>query len=228
MLIKSVITRFSRTLRFGVQDHRSVFQHIYKTRYWGDRESVSGPGSSMLQTANISEVLPRLIARNNFSSMFDAPCGDLHWMAPIISSLDCKYSGGDIVPGVIDIAIRNSKQSGCEPDIKLFDIMTDDFPNVDVWMCRDVLFHFSFRNIRKTLDNFSRSSIKFVLVTSHKEQSVNNRNIATGDFRHLNLLKSPFKLRNENVVERFDDYIFPSPPREMLLLRRDDFLKMLS
>lgn len=221
----SIIRRLIRSARFARFNHRSVFSHIYQNRYWGDRESVSGPGSSVSQTEPIRKALPELIARHRIGSMIDAPCGDLHWMKLILDQMGIRYIGGDIVPQVVEIARANNTYS--DATFVDFDIIESDFPDVDLWLCRDVLFHFAYQDIKRALVNFGRSKIPYVLVTSHIGDDVNNRSIVTGDFRQLNLFKAPFQLRESAVIDRFVDYLSPAVPREMLLLRREDFVAML-
>jgi len=133
-----------------------------------------------------------------------------------------------MVSEVINIAIRNSKLSSCKPDIDLFDIMMNNSPNFDLWMCYSILFYFFFRDIRKSSYNFSRSFVKFILLPLYKEQSAENKNVATGDVRHLDLLKLSFKLINKKIFKRLDYYILPAPPGEISLSTRKYFIKMLS
>jgi hypothetical protein len=220
-----LLKRVARSFRFGRFDHAEVFKHIHETRYWGDSESVSGQGSSLEQTSHIREELPRLMQQFGLRSIFDAPCGDLYWMHNIANSLGADYIGGDIVPAVVEVA--RSRIINPDTRLQIFDILTDDFPKVDLWLCRDVLFHFSFNNIRQTVRNFSRSSIPYVLVTSHIGASIPNWPIVTGDFRLLNLFRPPFRLADAQVLDRFDDYTPPHNRREMVLISRDAFIGMI-
>lgn len=221
----SIARRMMRTLRFGSMGHRRAFSYIFRERYWGDRESVSGPGSSHAQTENIRRELPGLVKRFSVQTFFDAPCGDLHWMRDVLPDLGCRYIGGDIVPEVVEMARRNCPVA--DADFLVFDLLHDRFPEADLWLCRDVLFHLSFANIRQVAANAARAAVPLVLVTSHQGDHVRNRPIATGDFRHLNLFRPPFRLRDDQVLWRVDDYVAPAPPRELLLLRREDFVAAL-
>ncbi len=140
-------------------------------------------------------------------------------MSRILDDMDIDYIGGDIVPEVVEMA-----RASCDYErasFQVFDILETPFPDCDVWLCRDVLFHFSFAHIKKALENFLRSNIEYLLVTSHVSADVPNRPIVTGDFRQLNLFKSPLLFPEAEVLYRFDDYAPPSPEREMVLLRRE-------
>ena len=72
------------------------------------QESISGPGSSLAQTAEIRRRLPVLFASLEIGSMLDAPCGDLNWMRHIDLRLE-KYVGIDIVQSIIEQNRRQLK-----------------------------------------------------------------------------------------------------------------------
>ena len=90
-------------------------------------------------------------------------------------------------------------------------------PDADVWMCRDCLFHFSDRNIWRALQNFLQSDINYLLTTTFPE-STENRNIATGDFRPLNLELPPFSF--PSPIAQLDDWIEGHPVKKLALWER--------
>jgi hypothetical protein len=73
----------------------------------------------------------------------------------------------------------------------------------DVAVCREVLFHLSFRDGLQLLRNIKATGFKYVLLTYDRSVWFNS-DILSGDFRRINLSKSPFS--------------FPAPQREL----RDD------
>jgi hypothetical protein len=209
-----------RSVRFAFFGRERAFSHIFRSRYWGDAESVSGIGSSLAQTENIRKELPRIVDEFGIRSIVDAPCGDLYWMSEILPQLDVDYFGGDIVPEVV--ALAEARNTYPRARFGVFDIAASPFPKSDLWICRDVLFHLSFDDIRKALGNFLRSDVKYLLVTSHTGAGIANRKIVTGDFRQLDLLKRPFGFPEDKVLYRFADYAEPLPSRDMLLFARED------
>jgi hypothetical protein len=217
--------RLANFVNYGRHDHRAVFSKIFNDRHWGDEESVSGIGSRMAQTENIRRELPQIIAQYGIKRLFDAPCGDLNWIKPVLIQTNVDYIGGDIVPEVVEMARRNSPNP--EYQFRVFDITKDDFPSADVWLCRDVLFHLSYANIWKALQNFARSDVEMMLVTTHTAVSLENYDIWTGDFRLLDLFKPPFSLPASIVLHRFPDYAPPMPERDMVLMRRRDIVEHL-
>lgn len=212
--------RIHSALKFGRHNHRTVFAKIFDDRYWGDEESVSGIGSRLAQTEHIRRELPRIFSQFDVTHLFDAPCGDLNWMKLVLAETQIDYHGGDIVPEVLEIASQHSPDANYT--FTVFDITRDTFPSADLWLCRDVLFHLSFANIWKALDNFARSDIRMMLVTTHTEPNIINRDIFNGDFRLVDLFAAPFSLPRAIALDRFPDYAEPLPPREMILLRRED------
>jgi hypothetical protein len=62
-----------------------------------------------------------------------------------------------------------------------------------VAICREVLFHLSFKNALELLRNIRSAGFKYILLTSDSSIWFNS-DIRDGDFRRINLLKSPFEL----------------------------------
>lgn len=51
------------------------FEKIYKSNIWGDKESLSGPGSNMEYTQNVRKLVSYVIKKYAIKSLLDAPCG---------------------------------------------------------------------------------------------------------------------------------------------------------
>jgi hypothetical protein len=169
--------------------------------------------------------LPVIFAQFSISSIFDAPCGDLNWMKDFLKASDVFYIGGDIVPDII----QNNKKSYSNKKIKFvkFDITSDNFPAVDLWLCRHVLFHLSNDDILKALTKFCESNIKYILTTSCITSPDHvNTDIVTGDWRLLNLQLHPFNFPSEVLFE-INDYIDPVPPMTISLWTREQVLSKL-
>jgi hypothetical protein len=139
--------------------------------------------------------------------MLDAPCGDFLWMSHVDFPKNFKYIGGDIS----ETLIKHNKENYKDFEFSLFDITTDKFPDVDLLLCRDCLIHFSFSDVDKFFKNLVTSNIKFILLTNHRKDRYNFKNITTGDCRPLNFTKSPYNFEmpidvindsHENFIER--------------------------
>lgn len=197
------------------------FTNIFAAKYWGDEESVSGPGSRLAATENLRRMLPELIDKFSIKSIFDAPCGDFYWMRFVLSKVDVKYIGGDIVKELIE---KNLDHQSSKVTFIHFDIITNQFPQADLWICRDCLLHLSFDDTFQALQRFIESDIPYLLATTYKNvDGFENRDIDTGDGRKIDLFAKPYCF-DENVLFRIDDYIEPWAPREMCLWSREQIL----
>jgi 2-polyprenyl-3-methyl-5-hydroxy-6-metoxy-1,4-benzoquinol methylase len=165
------------------------FNNIYKKGLWdGKGQSRSGAGSTLEATQNIRAELPKLLRKLNASSFVDLGCGDFYWMKEV--DLPCKYIGLDIVKEVIE---ENRQQYA--NDWRKFNhhnAVKDKLPEIsDVVFCREVLFHLSFEDGLKLINQVTASNARYFLATTSLELK-ENRDIRTGQFRNINLLLPPY------------------------------------
>lgn len=167
---------------------RKAFEEIFRTSAWNYGESVSGPGSTLLQTETIREELPLLLEELAIRSILDAGCGDLNWMRELRVPLE-RYVGIDVVA---DLVRRNRRQYGSSArTFRVADITCDRLPRVDLVLCRDCLVHFSFADIFAALRNIQRSGSTYLLTTTFT-RTQENADITTGSWRMLNWERPPF------------------------------------
>lgn len=176
---------------------KQLFTHYYRTNKWRNKESVSGPGSTMAYTKHIRKILPLLVRDLNVSVVFDAPCGDGNWMRSVAWGEGVKYIGADIVDALVE---RNQELSGNgATEFLNMDITTDDFPQAGLWLCRDCLIHFSYSDIWRAIKNFLKSDIPYLLASTCSDCH-ENRDISTGGARHINLQLPPFNFGKPLMV----------------------------
>lgn len=202
------------------------FTRIFELNHWGSSESVSGIGSELAFTKNLRTHLPVVFDRFSVHTVLDVPCGDFNWMRHVLAIANVRYIGGDIVKPLVD---RNTAAFG-STRVKFvhLDLTKDALPAAELLICRDCLFHLSYADVRRVLDNFVRSEIPYLLSTTFLDRpSIVNRDIVTGDFRPIDLFAMPFGLPSE-VLYRFDDWIPPHPPREMCLWSRTQIAASLN
>jgi hypothetical protein len=198
---------------------RDVFENIMALDRWTSEESLSGPGSTLGYTINLRGELARFVREFEVTSLFDAPCGDFHWMKEVAFPDGFKYLGGDVAASLtkgLESAYGRSGRRFFE-----FDIVKDEYPAADLWFCRDCLFHLSEANALAALRNFCRSSIRFAMITTHLNVTgFSNSDIPDGEFRLIDLHAAPYNLPRE-VKFRIADYIYPFPQREMSVWTRE-------
>jgi hypothetical protein len=169
-----------------------VFASIHRNSGWGSEyESVSGPGSTLEETAVLRRDLPKLLRRIGVESLLDAPCGDLHWIKECELGVE-RYIGMDVVEAIV---VANREQySGPGRRFVVGDIVNDDLPTVDAILCRDCLVHLPFTDVLATLRNFQRSESTYLLTTTFPEHPENTDLSRAGDWRTLDLTRPPFNL----------------------------------
>lgn len=184
-----------------------IFAEIYRINKWGYRHSFSGPGSDPEQTRAIAREIPILLKEVQASSILDIPCGDFHWMKTVDLE-GVHYLGADIVAELIE---ENKRYENDHIKFTRLDIIRDCLPKAEMIFVRDCLVHLSNEDIFKSLRNIYRSGSKYLLTTTFNKRN-KNIDIATGQWRVLNLQLPPFnfpkplKLINEGCTEEEGEY----------------------
>lgn len=178
------------------------FTEIYRKNVFGSAESRSGNGSSLEQTATIRQLLPRLLADLQVSTLLDAPCGDFHWMSRV-DLAGIKYIGVDVVAELIE----SDRAAFPSVEFRRLDVVRDPLPRADLIICRDCLVHLRAADAVEAVRNFKRSGAAYLLATTFTNTARNEENFVRGLWRPLNLQKAPFgfpeplQLLNENCTE---------------------------
>jgi hypothetical protein len=101
-----------------------------------------------------------------------------------------KYIGADIVQAVID---ENDKQYGsADKQFISLDGSVDPLPRgIDAVLCREVIFHLSFKDGLALVRNVCASGATYLIATQMKHDS-ENQDTYTGGFRPIDLTKAPY------------------------------------
>lgn len=196
---------------------QQIFSAYWQRNHWRNAESCSGDGSTLAYTEALRAALPPLLVRHGIHSMLDLPCGDFHWFSHVALPSGVHYTGADIVKPML--TQLQAQYGGPGRSFTTLDALTADLPAVDLWMCRDLIFHLPTAAVWQVLDSFLRSRIGHLLITSHDAADAVNGDTFMGGFRLINLRLPPFALPEPD--ERLKDYIEGFPPRHLLLYRRD-------
>lgn len=221
--LSKFIMRIKLFMILKSNENEEVFTKIYESNYWGNAESRSGIGSTLLRTEITRSEIRFIINKFSIEKVVDAPCGDFNWFSELIQDIDIDididYTGYDIVESLI---IQNTQYYGGK-GIKFLhgDITSGNLEDCDLLIVRDALFHFSFNDIRKFFKNLERVDFKYLLTTTF-ETDVNfeNIDIRTGDFREIDLFKEPFCLNKESVIHGFLDTPDQHDTKKMILLSK--------
>tara|TARA_B100000780_G_scaffold128730_1_gene90262 strand:+ start:4224 stop:4991 length:768 start_codon:yes stop_codon:yes gene_type:complete len=206
------------------------FDMIYKENHWSSDESISGVGSEIAYTHNLRTWLIQKIGELDIKKLVDAPCGDFNWMQLVTKKVDVDYIGIDIVEEIINS--NNSLYRNDNTEFHLGNICTDVLPACELLIVRDCLFHLSFNDINKFLNNISKLEYKYLLTTNHEfDSNYVNLDIASGDFRYIDLYNEPFNFGKSDIIDRVDDFPenhadFPenysTNAREMILIEKQN------
>ena len=213
--LRSAINERMTVDSLGTDDPKQVFSNIFAKNWWNNSESRSGWGAELKRTVSIRVELPEFVRRHSIQSLLDAPCGDFHWMQHVPWPAGFRYVGADIVP---DLIVENRRKY---PGIEFaeLDVLRDPLPDVDAWLARDLMIHFPDEAIRSALNQFRRSTMRYLLATTYPNAR-HNTDIKVGQVRHLNLCAPPFGLPAPFTILREDDD--PDTGRVIGVWRRSD------
>jgi hypothetical protein len=171
------------------------FTYIYAVNFWAADQSRSGPAASLENTAQLRAQLPALFEHYRIRRLFDAPCGDFHWMRHLLAAHPIDYVGGDIVRPMIE---RNSERyADARTRFVPVDITQGPFPPADLWLCRATFCHLSQADIFRALHRFAASDISYMLASCTNPDGFTNTDIVTGDYHRVDLQSSPYALPHE-------------------------------
>lgn len=185
---RSKLYRYSNGDKFIGKSSEEIFTEIENKNVWQESESISGIGSTLVQTSKIIDEIPKIITELNTETIFDIPCGDFNWFQKInLDSL--TYCGGDIVNKIITQNIQKYKRKNI--NFINFNLLEEIPRKFDIIFCRDCLVHFSINDIYTALKNIKKSGSKYLMMTTFPEEE-NNSDITTGGWRPLNFEMEPF------------------------------------
>lgn len=166
-MLMTAARRLLKPLKYWQMRRRTaedVFTEIYKKRIWGgDDEHFSGFGSHIEPAISAYvESLTKFAKSHADCDVVDIGCGDFN-MGSRVRHLFGRYTACDVVPHLIE---RNkSTFSDMGVDFRHLDITTQQPPQADVALVRQVLQHLSNEQIKAALHRLMR--FKFLIITEH-------------------------------------------------------------
>jgi SAM-dependent methyltransferase len=169
------------------------FNDIYAEGTWGKDvagKGTSGTGSTLEITRDYRAYIEDFIRKHRVTSIVDAGCGDWSFSSAVDWG-DASYLGVDIASDVI-AAVRRKHEKG-KIRFQVGDI-TDELPAADLLISKDVLQHLSNPLVQKFIrNNLRKGKYKWVILTN--DRGGENRDIANGGYRAINLAAPPFEVR---------------------------------
>jgi hypothetical protein len=221
--INPVPRAFTNPAAGGTAERSGAFDNIYVRQGWDSAESRSGVGSEVGRTLGYRSRLEDCLRDLEVKTIFDAPCGDLNWIGPLVRDERWTYIGGDISAALVN----DLRSRFPDVDTRTFDICNDTFPQADLWHCRDCLFHLPLRDIRAAFERFVQSTIPYALLTTHRSRWLHqNLDVPVGGFRYLDLERAPMALPRPSRYLR-DYRLGLDFPRYVGLWRREQIAEAL-
>ncbi|MBT9382571.1 class I SAM-dependent methyltransferase [Pseudooceanicola sp. CBS1P-1] len=166
----------------------------------GRRESASGPGSALEAARPTLEMLARVIPEQGITSVLDLGCGDWNWMRhlglPHVGGQRLRYTGWE----ASEALVSQLQDQFATPEIRfrLGDLTTEPFPQTDLVILRDVLFHLPQDMALRVLARLRRTT-RFLITTSFLGMPENEGlnaylTIEGWGFYPINLAQPPFSL----------------------------------
>jgi SAM-dependent methyltransferase len=170
-----------------------TFNRIYADGTWGRNvtgEGTSGTGSTLEITREYRAYVEDFMKTHSVKSVVDAGCGDWSFSSAMDWG-DASYLGVDIASDVI-AAVRKKHEKG-RIKFQVGDI-TDELPAADLLISKDVLQHLSNELVRKFIrNNLKKGKYKWVILTNDRGRE--NRDVASGGYRAIDLAAPPFEVR---------------------------------
>lgn len=171
-------------------------EKFYKDNVRSKIESVSGYGSFLKNTKEVRGLIEQLIEEKNIFRIVDCPCGDWNWMQNVNLG-NAQYMGLDIVQEIVD---NNQEKFGSDNVIFYkFNILEQKPPPCDLLICRDLLFHFSLKNMKLAANNLKACHCKYLMSTTFPWVEVNQELTeaelaANWGYRQINLSLPPVNM----------------------------------
>ena len=129
------------------------------------KETACGQGSTMKRTEDTREFLHRVLREYNIKSMIDIGCGDWNWMKTV-NLYGIDYTGYDFD---WDFIKENQLDYPQHKFVHWNVLEHNEYPKVDLILCRDFLIHFENNHIITLLNQFDRSGSKYLMTTSYPD-----------------------------------------------------------
>lgn len=171
-----------------------------------NEETLSGVGSYIENTKETVQLITQTINCYDIKTILDLGCGDWNWFKTINLNDDISYIGWD---AHTDMIAQNQNRFG-RSNINFYvkDIVTTEYPKVDLIICRDVLFHLNIKLAIQVITKISKSC-KFFIATSFNDAEKNFNivkycNIHNWGFHKINLNIHPFNLE-KNIIQQVNE-----------------------
>ncbi len=188
-IVKILILIILATSRLNSDEIRDKFNCIYSDCEWGrdlNGEGTSGTGSTFESARLYISFVNNFIKTHDVKSILEIGCGDGVLLEYLNIPQETSYTGYDVVESILE---KNRKKF---PNYTFANknILTENLPEVDLILCKDVLQHLPNNVVINIFDKI-KTRCKWALLTNDFDLASNN-DIPVGGHRYLDLKKKPF------------------------------------
>ena len=167
-----LVTHFAASVwpsKFEAWHRRRTFQAIYKNKHWGsesDSSFYSGTGSRGEVVETYVYQMSQVIAQHQRdlgrpAKVIDLGCGDFSVGRALAARVpEMTYTGCDIVPEVIQHHVGTFADSRIS--FRVLDVVTDDLPDGDIVLARQVLQHLPNADVSRVLTKLLTYSAAYI------------------------------------------------------------------
>lgn len=183
-LLRAVLLKrrkFKLNRQFRDKKRNEIFTDIYKNGTWGRcGEYYSGEGSYKEEFVEpYCQLVKQFIEEHDIKTVVDLGCGDFH-VASLWLDENTDYKGVDIVEDMIQS--HREKYGAENRHFYCLDMVSDELPDGDLCLIRQVLQHLTNREISMILKKLAK--YPYVIITEHRtvkeDADVYNVDISAG------------------------------------------------
>lgn len=182
---------------------KKFFETIYEKQIWGNG---SGGGSAVEYNTCYIHLLRTFLIKNKIKKVVDLGCGDWQCTEMIYKHLNIDYLGLDCVDSVIQANIKKFPKY----KFKCLDFLNENIPDAEVYILKDVLQHWSTKQIVEFLTKLTQKPFKFIIITNCCDQKENYKNedieIESKSLKYTIKLNSQFYPLNQFNCKRWFVY----------------------
>jgi 2-polyprenyl-3-methyl-5-hydroxy-6-metoxy-1,4-benzoquinol methylase len=171
----------NKAQEIGLED---IFSEIYEKKRWGNG---SGLGSSPDNTAEYRAYLQRFLSENKVKSVIDFGCGDWQFSS-LVDWSGIDYLGIDVAKEVL----RRNIEKYQKENIRFVHFNSfNDFPKVDLVICKDVFQHLSNERIKEYLAEMKKIGRRLLITNDVEGANGVNTEIQDGEWRAVRIDEWP-------------------------------------
>jgi len=175
-------------------------------------ETYSGPGSLIKNTKNLINELSLFIKEKDIKSIVDCPCGDFNYMKQVNLRF-VEYKGFDISENAIKIC---KKYTNVNISFDVLDATSQELPQADLIICKDLFLHLSFKDIFAVLANI-KDKCKYFAVSRYNKNTVNKDQESGLASREIDIKNAPFNFNKEII--KIIKYSNETPHCELVIFK---------